>query len=152
VASFKMRHPQPYDPDVYQGYYRDPHMVPEEPFVAYIHELAANGLTKTGHHGPVAAMGVSREQLPQWDSIQFVTGQLARQPLLDDVEVGTEVCIGPNADQPLWLDVAYPNADHTKLVMFASGGIAGRSYTVSMKVTTTAGQVKKDDIGIMVTK
>jgi glutamate synthase domain-containing protein 2 len=80
-------------------------MVPEEPFVAYIHELAANGLTKTGHHGPVAAMGVSREELPSWDQIQFVTAQLARRPLLDDVEVGTEVCIGPNADRPLWLDI-----------------------------------------------
>lgn len=105
VDSFRMRHPQPYDPDVYQGYYSDPHMVPEEPFVAYIHELAANGLSKTGHHGPVGAMGVSREQLPHWDSIQIVTHQLARLPLLDDEPVGTEVCIGPNADRPLWLDI-----------------------------------------------
>ena len=40
---FEMRHPQPFDPDVYQGYYRDPHMVPEEPFVMYIHELARTG-------------------------------------------------------------------------------------------------------------
>src|SRR5439155_4594361 len=35
VLDFKMRHPQPFDPDMYQGYYRDPHMVPEEPFVMY---------------------------------------------------------------------------------------------------------------------
>ena len=105
VRSFAMRHPQPFDADVYQGYYRDPHMVPEEPFVAYIHELAASGLTKTGHHGPVGAMGVSRELLPSWDDVQFVTAQLARLPHLDDVPVGTEVCIGPNADQPLWLDI-----------------------------------------------
>ncbi len=105
IVAYREGHPQPFDPDVYQGYYRDPHMVPEEPFVAYIHELAANGLTKTGHHGPVSAMGVSREQLPTWDHIQFVTAQLARLPLLDDEEVGTEVCIGPNADKPLWLDI-----------------------------------------------
>jgi len=74
---------------------------------------------------------------------------------LEELETLTDfqATVSPyDADQPLWLDVAYPNADHTKLVMFASGGIAGRSYTVSMKVTTTAGQVKKDDIGIMVTK
>ena len=102
---FKMRHPQPFDPDVYQGYFRDPHMVVEEPFVMYIHELAANGLSKTGMHGPVGAMGVSREELPQWDSIQFVTAQLARLPKLDEHPVGTEVCIGPNADKPLWLDI-----------------------------------------------
>ena len=58
ILRFKMRHPQPFDPDVYQGYFRDPHMVVEEPFVMYIHELAANGLSKTGMHGPVGAMGV----------------------------------------------------------------------------------------------
>ena len=90
VLHFSMRHPQPYTPDVYQGYYQDPHMVPEEPFVMYIHELAANGLTKTGHHGPLGAMGVARTELPQWDDIQFVTAQLARLPKLDDETVGTE--------------------------------------------------------------
>ena len=57
-----------------------------------------------------------------------------------------------DAENPLWLDVAYPNDDHTKLVMFASGGNVGTTYTVSMRVTTTAGQIKKDDIGIVVTK
>ena len=56
-------------------------------------------------HGPVGAMGVSREELPQWDGIQFVTAQLARLPKLDDEAVGTDVCIGPNADKPLWLDI-----------------------------------------------
>ena len=105
VLAFKMRHPQPFNADVYQGYYQDPHMVPEEPFVATIHELAAHGLSRTGHHGPVSAMGVSREKLPSWDSIQFVTAQLATLPKLDDVPVGTDVCIGPNAAQPLWLDI-----------------------------------------------
>jgi methylamine---glutamate N-methyltransferase subunit C len=105
IDSYLMSHPQPFNPDVYQGYYHDPHMVPEEPFVDYIHELATNGLTKTGRHGPVSAMGVSRQELPTWDHIQFVTAQLARLPLLDDEVVGTEVCIGPNADKPLWLDI-----------------------------------------------
>src|SRR4051795_12228391 len=105
VLHFSMRHPQPYTPDVYQGYYQDPHMVPEEPFVMYIHELAANGLTKTGHHGPLGAMGVARTELPQWDDIQFITAQLARLPKLDTEPVGTEICIGPNADKPLWLDI-----------------------------------------------
>ena len=47
VASFKMRHPQPFDPDVYQGYYKDPHGAPEEPFVDTIHELAAHGLSRS---------------------------------------------------------------------------------------------------------
>ena len=105
IMRWKMRHPQPYSPDVYQGLYKDPHGVPEEPYVMRIHELAANGLTKVGHHGFVAAMGVPRQQLPSWDDIQFVTAQLARLPLLDDVPVGTEICIGPNAEKPLFLDI-----------------------------------------------
>ncbi len=105
VIKWKLQHPQPYSPDVYQGLYVDPHGTIEEPYVMRIHELAANGLTKVGHHGFVAAMGVARQQLPSWDSIQFVTAQLARLPLLDDVPVGNEVCIGPNAAKPLWLDM-----------------------------------------------
>ena len=76
--------PSPSTPTCTRATTSDPHMVPEEPFVAYIHELAANGLTKTGHHGPVGAMGVPRDDLPTWDDIQFVTAQLARLPLLDD--------------------------------------------------------------------
>jgi glutamate synthase domain-containing protein 2/nitrite reductase/ring-hydroxylating ferredoxin subunit len=105
VMRWKLHHPQPYSPDVYQGLYSDPHGVPEEPYVMWIHELAANGLSKVGHHGFVAAMGVPRQQLPSWDSINFVTAQLQRLPLLDDAPVGTEVCIGPNADKPLYLDI-----------------------------------------------
>ncbi len=105
VMSWLLKHPQPYSPDVYQGLYQDPHMVAEEPFVQYIQELSQHGLTKTGHHGPVAAMGVPRDELPKWDSIQFVTAQLARLPHLDEVPVGTEVCIGPNAERPLRLDM-----------------------------------------------
>jgi glutamate synthase domain-containing protein 2 len=50
-------------------------------------------------------MGVSREDLPKWDSIQFVTAQLARRPKLDDDTVGTELVIGPNAARPLVLDI-----------------------------------------------
>ena len=105
VIAWKLHHPQPFSPDVYQGLYTDPHGTIEEPYVMRIHELAAHGLEKVGHHGFVAAMGVPRQQLPAWDAIQFVTAQLARLPLLDDVAVETEVCIGPNAGQPLFLDI-----------------------------------------------
>lgn len=105
VMHFLLHHPQPFDPDVYQGYYHNPHTAPEEPFVGLIGELATNGLTRTGHHGPVAAMGVSRLELPTWDHIQFVTAQLHTLPQLDDDPVATEVCIGPNADRPLWLEI-----------------------------------------------
>lgn len=78
---------------------------PEEPTVELIHALARDGLEKTGHHGPLAAMGVPRSELPQWDDIQMLTAQLARKPLLEDAEVGTELVIGPNAKKPLRLNI-----------------------------------------------
>ncbi len=78
---------------------------PEEPTVAYIHELAEHGLEKVGHHGPMGAMGVPRAELPHWDDIQILAGQFARKPLMDADPVGTELVIGPNADKPLSLDI-----------------------------------------------
>ena len=77
----------------------------EEPTLAYIHELAKHGLTKVGHHGPMAAMGVPRAELPRWDDIQLLAGQFATKPLMEDVDVGTELVIGPNAAKPLQLDI-----------------------------------------------
>lgn len=50
-------------------------------------------------------MGVPRSQLPRWDSLQLLTAQLARRPLADDAEVGTELVIGPRADKPLRLAI-----------------------------------------------
>jgi len=46
---------------------KPPEPVPtaEEPHVAFIHQLAREGLSKLGHHGPMTAMGVPREQLPR---------------------------------------------------------------------------------------
>jgi len=77
----------------------------EEPTVEFIHELARNGLSKVGHHGPMAAMGVPREQLPQWDDIQIMVAQLARKPLQEDAAVETGLVIGPKANKPLLLDM-----------------------------------------------
>lgn len=78
---------------------------PEEPQVAFIHSLAKDGLSKIGHHGPMDAMGVPRENLPKWDNIQIMVAQLARKPLLEDVGVGTELVIGPEARKPLTLEI-----------------------------------------------
>ncbi len=105
IAAWEREHPQPFKRDTYQGAYQDPHGAPEEPFVGQIRELARNGLSKLGHHGPVAAMGVPRDRLPSWDSIQIVTAQLAERPLLDDEPVGTGVTIGATAAKPLRLDI-----------------------------------------------
>ena len=105
IREWEHRHPQPFDRDAYQGAYQDPHGAVEEPHTALIHRLAEDGLATYGHHGPLVSMGVSREDLPAWDSIQFVTAQLARRPKLDDDTVGTQLVIGPNAARPLTLDI-----------------------------------------------
>lgn len=78
---------------------------PEEPTVEFIHALARDGLEKTGHHGPLGAMGAPRPTLPQWDDIQILTAQLATKPLLEDTPVGTELVVGPNAKKPLTLEI-----------------------------------------------
>ena len=105
IARWERENPQPYDRDAYQGTYADAHGDSVEPHVSLIQKLAAEGLEKTGHHGPTAAMGVPREKLPSWDAIQILTAQLHRLPKLDDEPVGTQVVIGPRAGKPLRLDI-----------------------------------------------
>ncbi len=83
----------------------EPTPTPEEPAVAYIHELARHGLDKVGHHGPMGAMGVPRAELPLWDDIQILTAQFARKPLMEDVAIATKLVIGPRAKKPLELDI-----------------------------------------------
>ncbi len=105
IAAWEANNPQPYDRDAYQGLYKDFHGGPEESHYQYIQHLAEHGLSKLGHHGRMAAMGVPRDELPRWDDIQILTAQLSKIPLLDDAPVGTEVVIGPNAKKPLELDI-----------------------------------------------
>lgn len=84
-----------------------PHAVPtpEEPTVSFIHDLARDGLSKMGHHGPMTSMGVPRGELPHWDDIQIMVAQMYKQPLMEDVGVGTELIIGPEAKKPLRLNI-----------------------------------------------
>ena len=105
VEAWVADHPQPYNRDEYLGLYADTHGVPMEPFNQHIQELAKNGLSKVGHHGPVSAMGVALTELPRWSDIQLVTAQLANLPLLEDIPVDTSVTIGPRAKKPLVLDI-----------------------------------------------
>jgi methylamine---glutamate N-methyltransferase subunit C len=105
IAEWARANPQPYDRAAYQGAYQDHHGGPEETHVGEIRQLAADGLSKVGHHGPLASMGVPSSELPSWDAIQFTTAQLARRPLLDDEPVATDVVIGRNAQRPLSLDI-----------------------------------------------
>ncbi|MCP5101573.1 MAG: Rieske 2Fe-2S domain-containing protein, partial [Chloroflexi bacterium] len=105
IADWFNDNPQPYNRDAYLGLYEDHHGGAEEPHNKYIRTLAKNGLTKWGHHGKVSAMGVPLTELPRWDDIQIVTGQLAKRPLLDAAPVATELIIGPNAKKPLRLEI-----------------------------------------------
>jgi len=105
IEAWSLKHPQPYERNAYQGTFQDPTGTSDEPHVKFIRKLATEGLSKVGHHGPSSAMGVSRNQLPKWDDLQFVVGQLAKLPLLDDEEVGTDLVIGANAKKPLTLEI-----------------------------------------------
>ncbi|RTZ17819.1 glutamate synthase [Vibrio aquaticus] len=77
----------------------------EEPTVEFIHQLAREGLSKMGHHGPMTSMGVPRHLLPHWDDIQVMVAQMATKPLMEDVPVSTELIIGPQAKKPLKLNI-----------------------------------------------
>jgi len=80
-------------------------VTPEEPTVTFIHQLARDGLSKLGHHGPMTSMGVPRHLLPHWDDLQVMVAQMARKPLLENIPVATKLIIGPKAKKPLTLDI-----------------------------------------------
>jgi nitrite reductase/ring-hydroxylating ferredoxin subunit len=106
IADWAQAHPQPFNRTIYLGVYADTgHGTAEEPHNALIQRYAREGLSQTGHHGAVEAMGVPRDQLPSWDDIQILPAQLHRPPLLDDAPVGTDVVIGPGAAKPLRLKI-----------------------------------------------
>ena len=59
----------------------------EEPTVAFIHQLAREGLSQLGHHGPMTSMGVPRHLLPHWDDLQIMVAQMANKPLFEETPV-----------------------------------------------------------------
>jgi len=77
----------------------------EEPSVAFIHQLAKDGLSKLGHHGAMSSMGVPRNELPHWDDLQIMVAQMAAKPLMEEINVGTELIIGPESKKPLKLSI-----------------------------------------------
>jgi glutamate synthase domain-containing protein 2 len=105
IRAWAEKSPQPYDRSKYLGLYADTEGTSAEPFNKRIQELARNGLDNVGHHGSVSAMGVPRQELPCWEDVLLLTAQLARKPLLDDTNVGSDVVIGPNANKPLRLEI-----------------------------------------------
>ena len=74
ITAWTEDNPQPFDRDSYLSLYADTsHGTEEEPANGLIQQYARDGLSKTGHHGVMTAMGVPRDQLPKWDDIQIVT-------------------------------------------------------------------------------
>jgi len=125
IAAWARTHPQPFDRQAYLGAYADTsHGTAEEPHTATIQRYAREGLSRTGHHGAVEAMGVPRDQLPSWDDIQILPAQLHRPPLLDDHAVGTDVVIGPNAARPLRLAIPLLVSDMSFGALSASAKVA----------------------------
>ncbi len=105
ISEWEEEFPQPYNRDEYLGLYADTHGTPEESKNSYIQNLAKKGKEGIGHHGMVSAMGVAITELPKWDDIQLLTGQLWKKPLMDDDKVGTELVIGKNAKKPMRLKI-----------------------------------------------
>jgi glutamate synthase domain-containing protein 2 len=105
VAAFATANPQPFDRDAYLGTYADVHGGEVEVHNQYIDRLAREGIDGIGHHGVMSAMGVPLTELPRWQDIQILTGQLAQPPLLDSEPVATSLVIGPRAKKPFTLDI-----------------------------------------------
>ena len=104
IKAWELDHPQPYKRDEYLGTYQDVHGSEEEAYNFDIQNLAKNRL-KPGAHGPTGAMGVLRSELPEWEDIQFQTAQLSPSPQFEDVEVDTQLIIGPKANKPLLFEI-----------------------------------------------
>ena len=84
VKAFEIKLPSRINAGEYLVEYIDTHPEDTEPYTYYIKQLAQNGLSKTGHHGPSAAMGVDRNTLPKWENIQILPAQVAKKPLMDE--------------------------------------------------------------------
>lgn len=97
--------PAPEDKDSADDGAPSPKATQEEPNVELIHQLAREGLDTLGPHGPMAAMGVPRYQLPDWDDLQLMVAQLDTKPLMEDAAVATELVIGPQSKKPLELKI-----------------------------------------------
>lgn len=72
---------------------------------------------------------------------------------LEDSEELTDFQVTVNPVEtvsPIVLNVAYTDVAHKQLAMFASGGVANTTYTLALVVRTNEGQIKRDDIGLMV--
>ena len=55
----------------------------------------------------MGAMGVPIPELPRWKDIQILAAQMATKPLMEDVAVGSELVIGPNAKKTIKISYSF---------------------------------------------
>jgi len=69
----------------------------------------------------------------------------------DEELVDVQTTVFPYTDEnPIVVSNSYPDLTNKKLVMFVSGGVGNTTYTIQTLIRTDAGQIKRDDIGIVV--
>ena len=56
-----------------------------------------------------------------------------------------------SVEAPVVVDTVYADATNKKLMVYVSGGVANVAYVLAMLVQTSAGQVKRDELGLRVT-
>jgi hypothetical protein len=70
---------------------------------------------------------------------------------LDVAEIIDSVTsIGNNPDDAFFVDGYVVNTGGKEIIFYASGGIAGNTYNVTLTATTSLGQVKQDWVEIAV--
>jgi hypothetical protein len=69
----------------------------------------------------------------------------------DEELVDVQTTVVPYTDtNPIVVSNGYPDTEHKRLVMFVAGGVGNTTYTIQTLIRTDAGQIKRDDIGIVV--
>jgi len=69
----------------------------------------------------------------------------------DEELVNVQVTVYPyTSASPVTVTNGYPDSTHKRFVMFVGGNVGNTNYTIQTVVSTDAGQIKRDDIGIVV--
>ncbi len=114
-----------------------PRNTDEEPTLELVHALATRGVEG---HGPSAAMGVPRAELPGWADIQLLPAQLATRPLEDDHPVDLEVVIGPRAARPLHISMPIMVSDMSFGAISAEAKVALARGSAAAGTATCSGE------------
>ena len=59
---------------------------------------------------------------------------------------GVTFTVAPTTGTPLQIDASSISGGGTEVVFFANFGTSGTTYTVDVRITTSGGQIKKDQV------